>query len=71
MASIPIKSLTRLSRKVVVPTDLHGEVFHYSLPAWHDTGDGAVEQVTDIASAKLLLEGVRCLFRSSTPKEER
>lgn len=68
MASIPIKYLTRLSRKVVVPTDLHGEVFHYSLPAWHDTGDGAVEQVTDIASAKLLLEGGEVLVSKLNPE---
>ena len=67
---VPIKHLFDVSRRMVLPTDFGNEpLFHYSLPAWHEHGDGIVENATDMASGKLLLDGGEILVSKLNPEK--
>ena len=46
-------------------------VFHYSIPVLDDSGDGRVEQVEDIGSGKLLLQGGEILISKLNPRISR
>lgn len=67
---VPIKYLFDVSRDMVMPTDFGSEpLFHYSLPAWHEHGDGEVENAADLASGKLLLNGGEVLVSKLNPEK--
>jgi type I restriction enzyme, S subunit len=67
---IPIKHVFDLSRNMVMPSDLGNDpLFHYSLPAWHEHGDGVVENASDLASGKLLLDGGEVLVSKLNPEK--
>ncbi len=66
----PIKRLFEVSRRMIDPQGLTGrEVFHYSLPAWHEFGCGLVERADDLASGKLLLQGNEILVSKLNPEK--
>ena len=68
--SYPIKVLFDVKRNTVEPFTFGGEhVFHYSLPVWHETKDGQVEEALGLASLKLLLEGGEILVSKLNPKK--
>jgi type I restriction enzyme S subunit len=67
---VPIKHLFAVSRNMVLPNDYGNEpLFHYSLPAWHEHGDGIIENATDLASGKLLLKGGEVLVSKLNPEK--
>jgi len=69
--SLPLKRLCDVSREIVDPHDLVDEsVFLYSLPAWHEIGDGRSERVEEIASAKLALRGGEVLVSKLNPEKD-
>lgn len=70
MRSAPIKRLFRTVRLMVDPS-IYGDqpIFHYSLPLWHETGDGAVERASDLNSGKLLLSGNEILVSKLNPEK--
>lgn len=67
---VPIKHLFEVSRNMVMPNDYGNEpLFHYSLPAWHEHGDGIIENASDLASGKLLLKGGEVLVSKLNPEK--
>jgi type I restriction enzyme S subunit len=69
--TIPIKRVFGLTRRMIDPESFSGQiVFHYSLPVWHETGDGAFEPAADLASGKLLLLGNEILVSKLNPEKE-
>lgn len=67
---IPIKHLFDISRTMVMPSDYGNDpLFHYSLPAWHEHGDGIIENASDLASGKLLLKGGEVLVSKLNPEK--
>lgn len=67
---VPIKHLFDVSRTMIMPTDFGSEpLFHYSLPAWHEHGDGIIENASDLASGKLLLTGGEVLVSKLNPEK--
>jgi restriction endonuclease S subunit len=65
-----VDAVTVMEGDQVLPSDLGvEEVFHYSIPVVQETGDGRVEQVSDIASAKLALEGNELLISKLNPRK--
>lgn len=59
-------------RNRVTPNSLGpGPVFHYSIPAFDSTGDGALEDPADIGSAKTLLSGGEVLISKLNPRKAR
>jgi type I restriction enzyme, S subunit len=67
---VPIKHLFDVSRNMIMPTDFGNEpLFHYSLPAWHEHGDGIIENASDLASGKLLLRGGEVLVSKLNPEK--
>lgn len=67
---VPIKHLFEVSRNMVMPNDYGNEpLFHYSLPAWHEHGDGIIENASDLASGKLLLQGGEVLVSKLNPEK--
>lgn len=67
---VPIKHLFDVSRDMIIPTDYGDEpIFHYSLPAWHELGDGVTENASDLASGKLLLKGDEILVSKLNPEK--
>ena len=67
---VPIKHLFEVSRQMVMPNDYgNGQLFHYSLPAWHEHGDGIIENASDLASGKLLLKGGEVLVSKLNPEK--
>lgn len=70
MRSYPIKALFETQRNTVEPSKIvEDQVFHYSLPAWHETGDGQVDDPSDLASLKLLLQGGEILVSKLNPEK--
>jgi len=47
----------------------HDLVFHYSIPSVQETGDGMLEALSEIDSAKLRLEGKRLLVSKLNPRK--
>lgn len=69
-SSVPIKRLFAVSRKMIDPSSFSGvELFHYSLPAWHETGTGRIEKADDIASGKLVVQGGEILVSKLNPEK--
>lgn len=69
-AKIPIKHLFDVSRNMIMPSDYEGQnLFHYSLPSWHECGDGIVEEASELASGKLLLTGGEVLISKLNPEK--
>lgn len=67
---VPIKRLFRVKRQLVNPRELGDRtVFHYSLPVWHECGDGKLEDAHDIASAKVMLSGGEVLVSRLNPEK--
>lgn len=58
-------------RRAVTPSGLGAEVFHYSIPAFDQIGDGVVEASSSIGSQKLLLEGGELLVSKLNPRKSR
>lgn len=55
---------------MIMPTDFDNEpLFHYSLPAWHEHGNGIIENASDLASGKLLLRGGEVLVSKLNPEK--
>lgn len=70
MQSFPIKALFTPQRHTVEPSQITSEkAFHYSLPVWHETGDGQLEDPSELASLKLLLEGGEVLVSKLNPEK--
>jgi type I restriction enzyme S subunit len=61
--------LFRLPNRQVIPTDLGDVVFHYSIPAIQETGDGAVELTSEIKSNKHQLDGGELLVSKLNPRK--
>lgn len=68
-SSAPIKHLFHIRRDMIDPQMLSGNVFHYSLPAWHEFGQGIEEQASNLASGKFLLEGGEILVSRLNPEK--
>ena len=67
---VPIKHLFDVSRQMIMPSDFGNDsLFHYSLPAWHEHGDGIIENAADLASGKLLLRGGEVLVSKLNPEK--
>jgi type I restriction enzyme, S subunit len=65
-----VDAVTVMEGEQVLPADLGvEEVFHYSIPVVQQTGDGRVELVSDIASAKLALAGSELLVSKLNPRK--
>ncbi|MXX95009.1 MAG: hypothetical protein F4039_05510 [Gammaproteobacteria bacterium] len=66
----PIKHLFSVSRLMVNPQSF-GEalVFHYSLPEWHETGNGRLQSVKEIQSGKIFIEGGEVLVSKLNPEK--
>jgi len=61
--------LTSKERGVVNPTEISADtVFHYSIPALDETGDGRLERPDEIGSGKLLLSGGEVLINKLNPR---
>jgi type I restriction enzyme S subunit len=59
-------------RRTVRPGDLRAEaVYHYSIPAFDETGDAAIESPDDIGSGKTLLGGGEVLISKLNPRKPR
>lgn len=70
MQSFPIKALFTPRRHTIEPSQITSEqAFHYSLPVWHETGDGQLEDPSELASLKLLLEGGEVLVSKLNPEK--
>ena len=70
MGSFPIKVLFDTCRKSVDPSSFgDGDVFHYSLPIWHEIGDGRIEAANQIESLKLLISGGEILVSKLNPEK--
>jgi len=55
---------------MIDPITLHTDrIYHYSLPVWHETGTGAVESSSDLASGKLVIEGGEVLVSKLNPEK--
>ena len=68
--AVPVKVLFSVTRHTVDPVTYVGdEVFHYSLPIWHKTGDGQIETASALASGKLLLSGGEILVSKLNPEK--
>lgn len=53
-----------------MPTEFgSSSVFHYSLPTWHEIGDGRLETASDLDSGKLLLSGGEILVSKLNPEK--
>ena len=61
--------LFRLPNRQVNPNDLGDVVFHYSIPAIQETGNGAVELASEIRSAKHQLDGGELLVSKLNPRK--
>ena len=61
--------LFRLPNRQVNPNDLGDVVFHYSIPAIQETGNGAVELASEIKSAKHQLDGGELLVSKLNPRK--
>jgi type I restriction enzyme S subunit len=60
----------RTCRDMILPTELVGqEVYHYSIPVVQLTGDGRIEDGTEIDSAKLLIETEMLLVSKLNPRK--
>ncbi|MYA65866.1 MAG: hypothetical protein F4Y22_01050, partial [Gammaproteobacteria bacterium] len=69
-ASFPIKVLFDICRNSVEPSSFGDEdVFHYSLPNWHEIGDGRIEAANQIESLKLLISGGEILVSKLNPEK--
>ena len=67
-STVPIKRLFSVLRRIVEPASFDGEeVYHYSLPVWHELGAGRQENGNDIGSGKWLLEGGEILVSKLNP----
>ena len=61
--------LTSEERGAVNPTEISADtVFHYSIPALDEIGDGRLEQPDEIGSGKLLLSGGEVLISKLNPR---
>jgi type I restriction enzyme S subunit len=61
--------LTSEERGAVNPTEISADtVFHYSIPALDEIGDGRLEQPDEIGSGKLLLSGGEILISKLNPR---
>ena len=70
MSSLPIKAYFRVVRNTVEPDQIQTKkVFHYSLPIWHETHDGQIENPSDLASLKLALKGGEVLVSKLNPEK--
>ena len=60
----------RTCRDMILPTELVGrEVYHYSIPVVQLTGEGRIEDGTEIDSAKLLIEAEMLLVSKLNPRK--
>ncbi len=67
---VPIKGLFEPRRDTVDPAEFaDGEVFHYSLPVWHETRDGRIEAASDLASLKQIISGGEILVSKLNPEK--
>ena len=67
---VPIKHLFNVTRDMIAPTEFgNRNLFHYSLPAWHERGDGCIENASNLASGKILLEGGEVLVSKLNPEK--
>lgn len=63
-------SILRYDKQQVQPSRLASdEAFHYSIPVIHETGDGQIEPVNSIDSAKLLITAERVLVSKLNPRK--
>jgi type I restriction enzyme S subunit len=63
-------AILRYDKRQVEPSSLPSdEVFHYSIPIIHQTGDGQNEPVNSIDSAKLLITAERVLVSKLNPRK--
>lgn len=63
-------SFLRYDKLQIEPSEISGElVFHYSIPAVQETGNGALEPPSDIDSAKLRIVGERLLVSKLNPRK--
>ena len=68
--SFPIRALFDIHRNSVEPFSFGDrDVFHYSLPTWHETGDGRIEKANEIESLKLLISEGEILVSKLNPEK--
>ncbi len=67
---VRLDALARRERRTVEAALLHGrEVFHYSIPAYHDHGDGQIEDGSEIDSNKQLVDAEQVLVSRLNPRK--
>jgi type I restriction enzyme S subunit len=65
-----VDAIALMVRHQAIPADLGvDDVFHYAIPIVQQTGDGSVEPISDIGSAKLILEGDELLVSKLNPRK--
>jgi type I restriction enzyme S subunit len=71
MRTVPLYAVTRQVRQVVDVRTLDGPLLHFSIPALEATGLPAIEDPTDIDSAKQRLRGGEVLISRLNPRKSR
>lgn len=69
---VRLDSVVTREQHTVLPEVIDAsEVFHYSIPVLEETGDGRVEPVEEVGSAKLLLRSGEVLISKLNPRKSR
>ncbi|MFY1622805.1 restriction endonuclease subunit S [Micromonospora sp. WMMD735] len=68
---VPLWTLVSEVRSVVDPASLGSTVFHYSIPTLEASGDGQLEDSSEIRSAKLRIRGGEVLISKLNPRKSR